>query len=360
MRICLLTRTFDLKTGGIARVSSEIRDELIRQGHEIHCISTDKEGLVSYFSYTLLEIPFRLPRGMDIYHALTPMESIWVPKDKGISVILDLITLTHPILSGGRLNKSIVTFYDLAPMTNPELHGAGFGASNLKRLIAKRYFEFACKQAVKCKYVVTISEHVKKEVVKIFKVDEDKVKVIKAGIRPDLEPQPKKDSIFRAGYLAQLDRRKRVNLLIKAFRKSELDELVIGGKGLDEDLLKDLAKEDSRIKFLGFIPDDKLVEFYNSLDVFIFPTAIEGYGLPIVEAMACKKPVMVLDDAIIPWEVKKRCIIVPELDFILGNKDYLERVCKGVDIEGNYTWAKEHNWKKCVDEYLKLYKEIIK
>jgi glycosyltransferase involved in cell wall biosynthesis len=203
-----------------------------------------------------------------------------------------------------------------------------------------------------------VSEHVKKEVIRIFGIDEDRVKVIKSGIRGDLEPLPKKDKVFRVGYLAQLDRRKRVDLLIKAFKKSDLDELVIGGKGLDEGILKILAGGDKRIKFLGFIPDEELVNFYNSLDVFIFPTAIEGFGLPIVEAMACGKPVIVLDDAIIPWEVKRRCIIVENLDIVLGYKDYLERICKGIDIEGNYNWAKSHSWNKCIEEYEKLYEGV--
>jgi len=356
MKICLLTRTFSL-SGGIGRVSSGIRDELIRQGHEVYCISTTKEGLASYFTYTAFEIPFKIPRGYDIYHAITPMEGIWIPKSKGISIILDLIAITHPHLYGGRWNKSIVTFHDLAPITHPDLHGAGFGYSKVKSIIARRYFEFACKQAVKCRYIVTVSEHVKNEVIRIFGIDENKVKVIKSGIRNDLEPKPK-DGVFRLGYLAQLDRRKRVDLLIKAFRKSELDELVIGGVGLDEPLLRKQAKGDNRIRFLGFILDNELVNFYNSLDVFVFPTAIEGYGLPIVEAMACKKPVIVLDDAIIPWEVKKRCMIVRDLDVALGSKQYLEGLCKSIDIEGNYEWAKEHDWKKSVGEYVKLYEEI--
>lgn len=358
MKICLLTRTFNLQGGGIGRVSSAIRDGLTNQGHEVHCISTDKEGLVPYFKYTLLDIPLRMPRGMDIYHALTPMESIWIPKDRGVSIILDLIAITHPGMYGGRLGKGVVTFHDLFPVTNPGLQGAGLGYSRMKSYIGGKYFRFACGQAVKCRYVVTVSEHVKKEVIRLFGVAEDKVKVIKSGIREDLEPQPKNDKTFRVGYLAQLDRRKRIDLLIEAFRRSKLGELVIGGKGVDEKKLKEQAMGDNRIKFLGFIPDEKLGDFYNSLDVFVFPTAIEGYGLPPVEAMACKKPVVVLQDAIMPWEVKRRCIIVEELDYVLGNGEYLERLCESVDVESNYEWAKNHSWNKSIDDYVGLYEEI--
>ena len=46
-------------------------------------------------------------------------------------------------------------------------------------------------------------------------------------------------------------------------------------------------------------------DFYNSLDLFVFPTSIEGYGMPIVEAMACGKPVITLEDAEIPSNLRQ-------------------------------------------------------
>ena len=160
--------------------------------------------------------------------------------------------------------------------------------------------------------------------------------------------------------MRSLDRRKRVDLLVTAFKKSKIDgELVLGGRGIDEQGLKDLAQGDPRIKFLGFIPDNELVDLFNSLDIFCFPTSIEGYGLPIVEAMACRKPVIVLRDAIMPLEVKGRCIIVDDLNIVFGNLTSLESLCKGVDLEDNYKWAKSHNWDTTISEYLKLYKEVV-
>lgn len=357
MKVCLLTRTFSLKGGGIGRVSAEIRDGLLRKGHEVYCVSTEKEGLAGYFGYTLLGIPFRMPRDADIYHALTPMESIWIPKHKGMSIILDLIAITNPDKYGGRLG--ITTFHDVFPVTHPKLQGAGLGYSKLKSSIGGKYFKFACQQAVKCRYITTISEHVRQEVIRIFGVDEKKVRVIKSGINGNLEPKPKKDGVCRVGYLAQLDKRKRVDLLIEAFKKSHLDELVIAGVGLDEGYLKSLAGDDQRIKFVTKIfSNEELSDFYNSLDAFVFPTAIEGYGLPPVEAMACKRPVIVLNDAIIPWDVKSRCFAVGQLEYILCNRLLLNQLPELVRIEDNYKWAKSHNWDNSISEYVSLYEEV--
>lgn len=337
MKICLLTRRFALDSGGIGRVGTEIRDGLGRLGHEVHTVSTDKEDLVNYFKYTFLDIRRKIPKDCDIYHAITPMESIWIPKDKGVVTVLDIIPVTHP-----------------------DKHGARMGGNKVKYTIGKICFTTGCRKAARCQRVVSESEHVKQEFIKNFKVDEDKVKVIKLGIREDLEPQPKADNKFRIGYLGQLDRRKRIDLLIKAFKESEVNgELILGGKGANEEEVKQLAGYDGRIKFVGFVPDDELVSFYNSLDVFVLPTIIEGYGLPAVEAMACKKPVIVLSDAIIPWEIKSRCVIVEDLGLMFGNLDYFKRLLNSIDYDGNYKWAKEHSWSRCVEEYIELYKEVI-
>ena len=326
-----------LDSGGIGRVSIELRNGLVKRGHSVHTVSADKVDLVSYFKYTLFDNLFRMPKGYDIYHAITPMESIWIPKNKGIATVLDIIPIVHP-----------------------ELHGARLAGNRVKYTIARACFTIGCKQATKCKYVVCISEHVKQEFIEHFNVDENKVKVIRLGIRDDLNPLPQKDKIFRIGYLGQLDRRKRVDLLVTSFMKSKIEgELVLGGKGIDEQGLMELAKDDPRVKFFGFVPDNELIDFFNSLDVFVFPTAIEGYGLPPVEAMACKKPVIVLDDAIVPLEVKKRCIIVENLSEVFGNLRYLQKMCRSVDIEDNYKWAKSHNWDTTITEYVKLYKEVI-
>lgn len=339
MNVCLITRYFDMRNAGIGRVSTEIFKGLVKRGHSVHIISTNGTSLYSYFRYTLLELPFKIPKkGIDVYHALTPMEGIWVPKD-----------------------RSVVTFYDLIPITDPDKAGAGMGGSGWKRFIGSHYFGFGCGIATGCKSVVCISEKTRQDVIARWGIPESDVKVIRLGIRNDLKPYLKRDGTFRLGYLGQLDRRKRVDLLIKAFKGSDIEgELVIGGIGVDEHKLKALAGDDERIKFLGLVPDNNLVDFYNSLDVLVFPTWIEGYGLPPVEAMACRKPVIVLNDAIIPQEVKSRCIIVEDLNVTLGTPDYLTGLIYYVDYDGNEEFAKEHNWDKCVDEYVELYKEIVR
>ena len=94
MRICLLSRYFDFRNAGLGRVSLEIRDELIRQGHTVKTLSDTGNSLYSYFFYTSMGIPIRLPRDCDVYHAVTPMEAMHIPQERSVVTFHDLFQFT--------------------------------------------------------------------------------------------------------------------------------------------------------------------------------------------------------------------------------------------------------------------------
>jgi glycosyltransferase involved in cell wall biosynthesis len=334
MRICLVTRFFDLRNGGIGRFSTEMLAGLKKRGYEIMPVSTNRKSSIGHVIYSTVDLAFGLPRGCDVYHCLTPLEAIYVRK-----------------------KLSVVTYHDLIPwahLKDMETHYAQGWMKAMRRLGSKYYFKAAAKIASRCRFIACNSEYTKKELIEHLGVDESRVNIVRFGISQNLEPGPKKDSVFRVGTLSYLGPRKRIDLLIQAFLAADVDgELIIGGVGKDYHRLKRLACQDARIKFPGFIPEEKLPEFYNSLDFFIFPTKIEGYGLPIVEAFACKKPVILLSDAIVTDEIKSRCTLVDNLiDFFRNSKT-------DQDIEANYSFARTHDWDACVQEYLNLYQQVL-
>lgn len=335
MKICLATRCFDFRNAGIGRVSSEIRRVLVERGYDVAEVATETGmSLYRYYWYLTWQMRSRLPGDSDVYHALTPMEAMWPPK-----------------------KKTVVTFHDLFLITEPGKVGGGLGYRDFKRDIGRKYFEQACRVAAKCRFVTCVSEKTKEEVMSYFKVPEEKITVIRSGINADLEPEPKPNGVPRIGYLGGLDKRKRVNLLIDAFMETKGNaQLLIGGTGLDENILKEQAKSDDRIKFLGIVSDKYLKDFYNSLDMLIFPTAQEGYGLPLIEIMACKKPPVILRDAQIPEEIKSRCVAVDNLAEAISCP--ARELLNDGQLESNYRFAKTHDWNKAVNEYIKLYKEI--
>ena len=338
MNICLLNRYFDFRGSGITRIATEVSRELEHQGHTVHKVATDGQTLYSYAWHTGIQVPFRLPRhNIDVYHALATLEAMWLPKDKSIATYLDLFTTT-----------------------NPDRAGAGMGYSKWKLAVGRRYFEIGSQIAKRCRYLVCISEKTKQDVIEYVKPDESKLVVIRLGIsdtlKPMLTPVRKR---FTIGTLSQLDKRKRIDLLIRQFRESKVGaELVIAGQGPDREILRCLAGDDKRIRFVGLVPDDRLAEFYNSLDLFVFPTGIEGYGLPAVEAMACGKAVVVLSDAILPDEVRNRCAVVENLTSLFDSNKDTWSVISRTDFDSNMRFAWSHRWSRCVSEYVKLYRNI--
>ena len=103
--------------------------------------------------------------------------------------------------------------------------------------------------------------------------------------------------------VSRLDGPKRIDMLIKAMKhvKSNID-LLIAGTGPQEQELKKLAKNDNRIKFLGFVNDEDIEKYYaNSLVIPYFPYD-EDYGLITIEAMMHKKPVITTFDSGGPTE----------------------------------------------------------
>jgi len=278
-----------------------------------------------------------MPKNCDIYHATQVIESIYLPYGK---------------------KPTVVTIHDLIPLYYAgHITHTHYSSNVIEWILTKTWFAYTLKRDVKADIIICVSEEVKKQLIESMKVDPEKVVVIPNGIPNSLVERPKPDSVPRVGFLGYLDPRKRVDLLIKAYRVSKhKGELWIAGDTRDVKYklyLRKVADGDNRIKFLGFWPDNKLAYFYNSIDLLIFTSKVEGYGLPIVEALACGKPVVTLDDALIPYEVKRHTYVVSRKDLpsIIENPPKVRRE----DIR----WACKHKWRNVVNQIIQVYYELL-
>ena len=128
--------------------------------------------------------------------------------------------------------------------------------------------------------------------------------------------------------VSRLEGLKRIDLLIKAYKKvkSKLPFL-IAGTGGQEDYLKELAREDKRIKFLGFVSDEELIELYSKALFVPFVPYEEDYGLITLEAMQSEKTVLTVEDAGGPVELvehgKTGLVIKPEVEEVASAMQWL-------------------------------------
>lgn len=124
-------------------------------------------------------------------------------------------------------------------------------------------------------------------------VKSEKISVIPYGAPIDyFHPQPKTDKLFRALFVGSVCPRKGVHYLLQAWKELQLSEaelLLVGSNGFPEgwlDMYKDV------FRYVPSVPHASLNEYYSSANVLVFPSLVEGFGLVLLEAMACGIPVI--------------------------------------------------------------------
>jgi glycosyltransferase involved in cell wall biosynthesis len=277
----------------------------------------------------------------DLYHAILPDEAI------------PLVFLNK---------KPIVThFHDIIPIVFPFE----------RKLIPRLYFRYATFLAKRSEAIIAVSQSTKNDIVKRLKIEPDKIHVVYNGVNHDLfKPRKSEPEENLIGYVGGLGKRKNVFSLIIAFhkviRKGVNGKLLIGGVGSEEQNLRKLVEKlgiKRRVEFLGFIPEEKLPVFYSMLKVFVFPSLYEGFGIPVLEAMACGTPVITSNTSSLPEIVGKGGILVNPYNVnelaeaiygILTNDELRKNL-----IKKGLRRAKQFSWEKTAKETLKVYYEVL-
>jgi len=124
-------------------------------------------------------------------------------------------------------------------------------------------------------------------------------------------------------------------------------------------MLKEI-KQNERIKFMGFAPEEKIVDIYDSFDAFVFPSLYEGFGLPILEAQARGLPVIIYKYAKIPKEVRRYCFEAESPEHMAQIIEQLKE--NGYDEKERkkaMEYARSFTWEKTAKMTLKVYKKVL-
>lgn len=255
-------------------------------------------------------------------------------------------------------------------------------------LVRSRFYMACAKtSARRAAAVITISEASKRDIVRTYRIDPSKVTVTPLGVDPVFRVYDRSqiDAVVRRKYgidgrfllyVGGFDFRKNLRALVSAFgrirRWHDPIKLVMVGKipgradrvfaqvlrAIDD---AGLAKD---VILAGFVPNDDLSLLYNGASAFVFPSLYEGFGLPVLEAMACGTPVVAYNRSSVPEVVGEAGILVDELDVealaeavhaVLANPGLSES-----SREKGLVRAKEFTWDKTATGTLKVYAECAR
>lgn len=272
------------------------------------------------------------------------------------------LPLIHP-------KKSIVTIHDIGFDRYPKLYR--FADIFYHRLVVK----FAARQADK---IITISEFSKKELVDVYKVNPEKIKVVHLGF--DKENYRKIDNKEEINkilqkynlekpyllYTGRLEEKKNIYNLILAFEKISYHQpeykLVLAGRpGFGYEKFLSLLQEkklENKVKILGWVEQKDLPYIMNAAEIFVFPSFYEGFGIPILEAMACGIPVCCSNAASLPEVAEDSALFFDPYnpDDIYGKLLYLinNKVMQFNLKQKGLSRAKMFSWEKCAEETLEI------
>lgn len=292
-----------------------------------------------------------------------------------------LVHLTEP--RGTPLFPSlprVVTAHDLIPLIFPELYYAPVPfAVAFERARHRRRYVGATR-------IIAISQATKRDLVRVLGVDEARIDVAYHAVdHARFSPVPCVDDAEKVReaigvegpfvlYVGAADARKNLSRLIDAHATSKLAAtmpLVVVGRlsganhALIDGALKRSAHRGARVVFSSYVDDAVLPALYRRATVHAFPSPslYEGFGLPLLEALACGAPTLATDRSAVPEVTEGAALLVGGLDIeemalgldrLAGDNAYRTRLA-----EQGPTQARKFTWDRCARETLSSYRRAL-
>jgi glycosyltransferase involved in cell wall biosynthesis len=295
-----------------------------------------------------------------------------------ITGALDLFHSPDFVLPPTGRTPAILTVHDLSFLCVPQFFVPGF----------REYLEKAVSRAVnRAACILADSESTRGDLMQLMTVEPERVTVLYPGVESRFRPVKEAQVLaaVRARYqlpdrfilgLSTLQPRKNFDGLIEAFRRllarvadepemAELHLVIAGGKGwMYEDTLAHVQRAGlgDRVHFPGFVAEADLPALYCLASAFAFPSWYEGFGLPVLEAMACGTPVVAANNSSLPEVVDEAGLLVDaaDVDGLSGALGRLltDEALQGRLIRAGLDQAQGFTWEGAAQQLLHVYRSF--
>jgi glycosyltransferase involved in cell wall biosynthesis len=256
--------------------------------------------------------------------------------------------------------KTVMTVHDLVPALFPKL-------SNFTKYIYYKYvmrFVFPLVD-----YFIVPSQSVKRTLLNCFNIRPERIGVVYEGVSNEFRPgsKQKKNYILSVG---TVEPRKNFRRVIDAFmhlkENYNIPEklLIVGKKGWScEDIYKIPRALENSILFTGYVSQSELIDLYQNAKLFVYPSLHEGFGLPVIEAMASGCPVVTSNLSSLPEISGDAAVLVDPYSVndiaqsmlkIMEDEFFAASLAKkGLKQVQNFTWS------NCAQETIKIYQTVL-
>jgi glycosyltransferase involved in cell wall biosynthesis len=273
--------------------------------------------------------------------------------------------------------KSVLTIHDILFESHPE-----FFPTFHRRLI-KFFIPFSAKHTNR---IISVSDFTKRQIMEYYRIPEEKIEVIYEAASRKFRPIKNGTSMLPmleaygiktkyVLFVGRIEPRKNIVGLLKAFDyirqrgRKDLSLVIVGNqdKIFQQEELSDIVEEmqiGSDVIFTGGVSEDDLIALYNGAEVLTYPAFAEGFGLPVLEAMACGTPVITSDTSALPEVAGDAALLVNPYSFyeigqalegLLNNPDLRNELsAKGLER------AKTFCWEKTAQKTIAVYRNVMK
>ncbi len=317
------------------------------------------------------------PNGLESIDSLTmnPSVSRWLPSWMGHSPEpLDLFHGTNFKARNYGQKKTVLTIHDLwldrHPDFSKKLFGQGISSWKTRR------------GAIRAERIIAVSEFSKHEIHEVFGIPLEKITVIYHGCSSEMFPDNDEtrwvDARARLGlpdrpfilFVGGAEPRKNHRVLFKAFAQcpsllKECSLVVVGDESVRDESLRFTAQAlgiSGNVQCPGSLSTSDLRVVYSHAAVMVYPSLYEGFGIPLLEAMACGTPIITGQETALPEVAGNAALYVnvqdPEqlgtmLEQLLNDSELMERL-----LNNGFKRVKQFTWEKAARETLGVYQEF--
>jgi len=283
---------------------------------------------------------------------------------------LDVLHCPGPVVPARSPVPLVVTIFDALPWSHPQWLTWANVASH--RLVVRR----AVRRA---DAVITASEHAGGEIAQAYGIEPERIYVVPLGVDEVFTPgESSEEALAELGVarpfvlaVGTLQPRKNLEAAISAFERlaadrPDLNLVIAGGGGWGERSTAERIRRSpagDRVVLTGHVDDSQLLALYRATQCFVFPSRYEGFGLPVLEAMAAGAPVVCSDRTSLP-EVAGDAATLVSPDDIEGLERAIRRVAASPEaraemVERGLAQASRFTWERCAVETVAVYRAAI-